>query len=117
MRQYHVTVFATVDNEGNIVHWSQCEPGAEPMDSSEEAIFNTETEEWESNFDGSDFSRNLPGDKANVWSKVDAEIHEAPERMVPKAQPRQPTTWWYTLTPAPSCGSRRPCVSPVRRIP
>ena len=48
MKQYHITVYATVDDEGNVLGWDICEPGSEPVDS-ECAIFNEVTDEWESN--------------------------------------------------------------------
>lgn len=45
VKQYHVTVYATVDGAGNIVGWDICEPGSEPVDSGM-PVFDEATEQW-----------------------------------------------------------------------
>ena len=46
MKQYHVTVYATVDDAGRIVGWELCDPTAAPT-ASDEQVFDTEREQWE----------------------------------------------------------------------
>lgn len=66
VRQYHLTVFARVDEDGDILDWEICSPGSEPG-SHETAIFNEDTDEWESSY-----SR-PPG---NTWLKVETAVEE-----------------------------------------
>jgi hypothetical protein len=74
VKQYHITVFAEVSDEGVITGWDVCEPGSEPV-FSDEAIYDTETGEWEpsADDDGS-------GDKANVWQRVEGYLYEMIEK-------------------------------------
>lgn len=68
-RQYHLTLFAVVDGEGNITEWDVCDPHATPSQAGVE-IFNEDTEKWESSRD-TDGS----GDKAAHWEKVEAVVY------------------------------------------
>ena len=46
IRHVHATVYAEVDDTGRIRGWRACEPGSEPIDSTQ-GVWNTATEEWE----------------------------------------------------------------------
>lgn len=64
MKQYHLTVYARVDNQGEIVGWGLCEPGSEPT-SHNVAIFNEETDRWESSYD----------QEVKAWPKVESDLY------------------------------------------
>ena len=46
MRQFHVTVYAEVDDDGTIQGWDFCEIGAEPVHS-DYRVYDDEAEDWE----------------------------------------------------------------------
>jgi hypothetical protein len=67
IREFHVTIYAVVDESDEIVRWEVCNPGGEPVDSDEQ-VFNRDTDEWERNVGQLENGTN----KEWIWDKIDS---------------------------------------------